>query len=419
MSMETDHGPDQEPEKYSFLREKIKDETVSRRKLLYKLFCLAGRGFLFGIAASISFFALKPWISSVFPENPNEIELTQDETQDEKPDDTQPETAQQEITIDRYKEMNALLVQDAREAKKSIVQVEGVHLDENSGDGIQNAVNQCAGIIAADNGRELLILTNIFVLENADLLQVTFADGTGCSASVKKKDGNIGLAVIGVEKSSVKSTSWEKIKVAELGNSNLLEQGKAVIALGNPFGYSDGMGFGVVSSKERNLTFADGEYNMLVTDMPGTSHSSGALFNVDGSVVGIIVPFGKEESDGALTAFAISTIKGEIELMLNAKDVPYIGIVGELVTKEISEERKIPEGVCVTEVMADSPAMKAGIQNGDIITHIGKNKIENVLGYHRAMITQAVGEEIQLKGKRHGAEDYVEIEFAVTVGIKE
>ena len=65
----------------------------------------------------------------------------------------------------------------------------------------------------------------------------------------------------------------------------------------------------------------------------------------------------------------------------------------------------------MTEVEADSPAMKAGIQNGDIITHIDKKKIESVIGYHSTMITQDVGAEVTLTGQRRGAEEYVEIHF--------
>ena len=60
MSMDTDRGPDQEPEKYSFLREKIKDEAFDRRKFIYRISWLVGRGLLFGVAAGIGFFALKP-----------------------------------------------------------------------------------------------------------------------------------------------------------------------------------------------------------------------------------------------------------------------------------------------------------------------------------------------------------------------
>ena len=392
MSMETDHGPDQEPEKYSFLQEKIKDEAFSRKKVLYKISWLVGKGLLFGVAASIGFFALKPWAESTFQKNPDKIEIPKDEDiQDTLAEDTQP--VQQELTIESYKELNSLLTQTSIEAKK-------------------------AGVIVADNGQELLILTDVGVLTDASELQVRFADNTRYVATLKKKSANIGMAIVGVDRSLITDATWSRIKVADLGNSNAMSQGKAVIALGNPFGYSDGMGVGIVSSIQESVMLADGEYKVIVTDMRGTAQGSGILFNVDGAVVGIINP--KLGGDmGVMTAYGISSLKSEIELMSNAKEVPYIGIVGTLVTEEISAAQNIPKGFCVTEVETDSPAMKAGIQNGDIITHIDKKKIESVVGYHSTMITQDVGTEVTLTGQRRGAEEYVEIEFTVTIGIKE
>ena len=125
MSMETDHGPDQEPEKYSFLQEKIKDEAFSRKKVLYKISWLVGKGLLFGVAASIGFFALKPWAESTFQKNPDKIEIPKDEDiQDTLAEDTQP--VQQELTIESYKELNSLLTQTSIEAKKCVVEVEGM-----------------------------------------------------------------------------------------------------------------------------------------------------------------------------------------------------------------------------------------------------------------------------------------------------
>ena len=171
MSMETDHGPDQEPEKYSFLQEKIKDEAFSRKKVLYKISWLVGKGLLFGVAASIGFFALKPWAESTFQKNPDKIEIPKDEDiQDTLAEDTQP--VQQELTIESYKELNSLLTQTSIEAKKCVVEVQGMHEDgnllkEDAGDDYKRA-----GVIVADNGQELLILTDVGVLTDASELQV-------------------------------------------------------------------------------------------------------------------------------------------------------------------------------------------------------------------------------------------------------
>ncbi len=417
MSMETDHGPDQEPEKYSFLQEKIKDEAFSRKKVLYKISWLVGRGLLFGVAASIGFFALKPWAESTFQKNPDTIEIPKDEIlQNTSEEDVQP--VQQELTMESYKELNTLLTQTTIEAKKCVVEVIGIHEDGNVLGEAAGEESKRAGVIVADNGQELLILTDMDVLTDTAELQVRFADNTRYAATLKKKSANIGMAIVGVDRRLLTDATWSRIKVAELGNSNAMSQGKTVIALGNPFGYSDGLGVGTASSIQESVMLADGEYKVIVTDMPGTAQGSGILFNVDGAVIGIIEPeLGGETK--VMTAYGISSLKSEIELMSNAKEVPYIGIVGTLITEEIASVQNIPKGFCVTEVETDSPAMRAGIQNGDIITHINKKKIESVVGYHSAVITQDIGAEITLTGQRRGAEEYVEIAFAVTVGIKE
>ena len=417
MSMETDHGPDQEPEKYSFLQEKIKDEAFSRKKVLYKISWLVGKGLLFGVAASIGFFALKPWAESTFQKNPDTIEIPKDEdTKDMLEEDTQP--VQQELTIESYKELNTLITQTSIEAKKCVVEVVGMHADRNLLKEDSGVDYKKAGVIVADNGRELLILTHVDVLGDSSELQVKFVDNTKYAATLKRKSANIGMAIVGVDRRLIKDSTWSRIKVADLGNSNAMSQGKTVIALGNPFGYSDGMGVGTVSSVQKSIMLADGEYRMLVTDMPRSTQSSGILFNVDGAVVGIVDPELGTDT-GVMVAYGISSIKSEIELMSNAKEVPYIGIVGTLVTEETATAQNIPKGFCVTEVETNSPAMKAGIQNGDIITHIDKKKIESVVGYHSTMITKDIGGEIILTGQRRGGEEYVEIQFTVTIGIKE
>lgn len=416
MSMETDHGPDQEPEKYSFLQEKIKDESFSRKKLLYKIPRLVGKGLLFGVAASIGFFALKPWAESTFQKDPDKIEIPKDEdAQDTAQVDKQP--VQEELTMDNYKELNALLVQTASEAKKCVVEISSVRETDNWTQE-REISRKKSGVIVADNGQELLILTDMDVLGDASQLQVRFADNTKCTATLKQKDANIHMAVIGVDRTQIKDTTWERIKVAELGNSNAMAQGKTVIALGNPFGSSDGVAFGIASSTQQKVVRADGEYSLLVTDIPWSGQGSGIVFNVDGAVVGVIdSELGADA--GVTSAYGISSIKSEIELMLNAKKVPYIGIRGMQIPDEVEKAQNIPEGFCVTEVETDSPAMRAGIQNGDIITHLDKTEIESVLSYHSMLITKDVGTEVVLTGKRRGADEYVELRFTVTVGIKE
>ena len=152
--------------------------------------------------------------------------------------------------------------------------------------------------------------------------------------------------------------------------------------------------------------------------MPGAKGSSGFLFDTYGNVMGIIDPdLMNEDGTGTLAAIGISAIKSEIELMSNGKNVPYVGIIGTIITKEMSEIQGMPAGLYVTEVEVDSPAMKAGIQSGDIITKIGGQEIDSLTAYHKEVLAQEAGKTIKLTGQRYGVENYVDIKFNVTVGV--
>ena len=418
--MDTEHGQEQNQEKYSFMQESIKDEEVNGKKVLKKVAGLVGKGLLFGVAASLGFFALKPWAETIFQKDPNKVEIPQDDELEETVQSEPEEVTSQVLTVEDYRDLNEVLIQVAAEAEKSVVLMTGIQQDEGWLTEQDSAAYQTSGLIVADNGRELLILANYSDMKDAQLFQAKFADGSVHEAVMKQKDGNINLAVFSVAKSSISEKAWESIKVAELGNSNVLKQGRVMIALGSPFGVHGGIGYGAASSVDETINLADGQYDILITDLPNAEKNSGILFDTYGRVMGIINhELAKGNEVSTLTALGISTIKSEIELMSNGKHVPYVGVHGTIVTEEISEVQNIPAGLYVTEVEVDSPAMKAGIQSGDVITEVSGKEITTYAEYHKAVIGQEAGKSIQVIGQRYGAEKYVGIKFNVTVGIKQ
>lgn len=417
---EMEQNPEQNPEEYSFMQEVIKDEKRDVSVISKKIGKWALAGVVFGAAACMGFFALKPWAETVFQKDADQVEIPKDDDTEKETESEITEPVQQELTIDSYRELNRVLTETASEAKKSVVMVTGIRQDENWTSGQSKASLQTSGLIVADNGREVLILTGYSDMKNASLFQVQFIDGTEHEAVMKQKDGNLNLAVFSVAKSGITQETWEKIKVAVLGNSNTLVQGRTLLAMGSPFGYEDGFGVGVASSVGASVIRADGEFQIVVTDMPATKKGSGFLFDSYGSAIGII-DAGLMGENGAetLTGIGISAVKSEIELMCNGKNVPYIGVTGTIVTSEMSQVQEIPEGLYVTEVEVDSPAMKAGIQSGDVITKVGDAGIGSLGDYHKAVLKQEAGKTITLYGQRRGAENFVDIKFNVTVGIKQ
>lgn len=419
--MGTEHRPEQEKENYSFMQESIKDEGWSWEKAAKILLKLVGRGIVFGLAACIGFFALKPWAETTFLKESEEIKIPQDEEveQIEESEDVE-ETTSEELTIEDYQELYSALTDVALEAEKCMVQIKGISQDESWEDERNVTPYYTSGVIIADNGRELLILAKYSSMSEAQLFQVQFADGSAHESVVKQKDMKTDTAIFSVAKTGISEATMDYIKKATLGNSNALQQGKTLIAVGAPFGKNDGIGYGTASSVNQEIISADGKYSMIITDMPGVSEASGAIFDIKGNLIGIIDSNLFEKGYAyTLSAIAISSIKSEIELMSNGKNVPYAGVIGTMVTKEMSEIYGIPEGLYVEEVEVDSPAMKAGIQSGDVILAISGESINSLSGFRNMILELEAGKTVTFTGQRRATENYVDVKFGVTIGIKQ
>ena len=251
------------------------------------------------------------------------------------------------------------------------------------------------------------------IVKDAEALKATFSDNTTYNATLKKQDRNLGLAIIAIKRSDLSDSTRNQIQTAMLGNSNAVNRGDGVIVLGEQFGY------GIISSTRNYRTVADGQYRLLDTDIAGSEKGSGILFNTAGEVIGICDQSELQRDGNLVSAYAISDIKEEIELLANGQGVPYIGVHGVVVTEKLAGEQGIPKGIYVREVEADSPAMQAGIQNGDVITEINKTDITGIAGFHKQIAEAGTGTQIRIKGQRRGADGYVDVTFDVTVGSKE
>lgn len=418
---QAEHHTPNEPEEFSFLQEKIKEKPINRKALAMKIGRMAGMGLIFGLAASLGFFALKPWAEAKFTQNRKQVTIPKDdEVKEEEEPEVPEEIAAPILTIDNYKELNQACYQIATEADRSVVEVIGVLPNEEWIEKRFDRVNSVSGLIVADNGQELLILIKSNILREAEAVKVRFNDGYECGASLKKRDETLGIAIISVARADIREGTLNAMKTATLGNSNILRKGEPVIALGSPFSYAGGISYGIVSSTKNEIILSDGKYGLVCTDIPITKNGTGVFVNLNGEVIGFIdQTLVSEEESGVSTGLAISMIKKEIEMLSNAAGVPYIGILGNEVTKEISDAQGMPGGVYVKEIEADSPAMTAGIQAGDIITHISGDRVATLYGYSTQLLALKQGDSIKVTGQRRGANGYVEIQYEVTIGSKE
>ncbi len=418
-------GPDiEEQDSYAFIQEVIKSESAVR-KLTKLVLRYVGLGLIFGFAASLAFFALKSVVETA--NNPEEVRIPEEENEADSEEGEGTVTDVGEgaleaapLTVDSYREMSQALLNVGNGVSRSLVEIsaeaEGSSWIYETYDG----KNSVTGVIAADNGQQLLILAKSSILRDAQSLKAKFADGESYNVELKRKDENLGFAVFAVNKSGLKGNTLSQAGVASLGSSKGMSKGDPVIALGSPFGYSSGMGVGIIASSRNVVERADGEYGILCTDIAGTGSGTGVLANISGEVVGMIdQTISEKDSMNLLTAYGITDLKSVVELMLNGDAVPYLGIHGVTVTEAIASEQGIPRGIYVREVAADSPAMAAGIQSGDIITEIGGDDVSELSSYHAELMKCQVGSEIKVSGQRRGTYEYVDIEFTVTVGSQE
>ena len=125
---------------------------------------------------------------------------------------------------------------------------------------------------------------------------------------------------------------------------------------------------------------------MIATDMSSASEGTGILFNLDGEVIGMISSdIWKDRGVRTANAYAISDLKLVIQLLANGASVPYTGVSGTAVTSGIQKEEGMPSGIYVIDVAADSPAMAAGIQSGDVICSVNGEKIVSMSAYRKPM----------------------------------
>lgn len=179
-----------------------------------------------------------------------------------------------------------------------------------------------SGIIVGQNDNELLIVTNNHVVEDSKELSVTFINDTTVSAAIKGTDSESDLAIIAIPLSEIDSETMGEIKVATMGDSDALEVGQGVIAIGNALGYGQSVTVGYVSALNREVKSQDStSRNLLQTDAainPG--NSGGALLNMRGEVIGInAAKYSSTEVEGMGYAIPISKAKDIIDDLMNRK----------------------------------------------------------------------------------------------------
>ena len=405
-----------------FIREKIKEKPISKRRIAMRVGVAALCGLAFALVACVVLIIAVPYI--IPQENTEDLGMSEQTQQEEVTQETEDQNVglvlppDFNLTISDYETLQNELYQIGNYTNKSVVAVVKMESEDDWTVNDYETEGKGSGVIVSEDSNYLYILTERKLIADAAHIRVTFVDGTGAEATLFKYDANTGISILTVEKRMLKLDTKRAIAVAQLGSMDEVKNGALVIALGSPLGTNYSILTGNITSVENEMVTKDKNYSVYTTDIVAGENGSGVLINTKGEVIGVVIQdFSGSQDVSTLTAVAVDEITGIVQSLRNGKDIPYVGVYLSTVTDDIAEDYDIPKGVYIKEVVADSPAMKAGLQNGDVITHINGDLIVTDEMLSEKIAQLIPGTTCEILVKRQNGKEYYEVKCTVTIGV--
>lgn len=366
---------------------------------------LAGSAVAFGVIASCTFMGVNAVAGKYFGTN------TTQQTSNSKATTSKNSDSSSTLKLSQSSSTVTSDVSDiVNSAMPSVVAITNMSVQEVQsyfgGTQQQESTSCGSGIIIGKNDSELLIVTNNHVVEGAETLTVSFANETSVEASIKGTDSSKDLAVVAVPLDSIDDDTMNAISIITLGDSDQLQVGEPVIAIGNALGYGQSVTTGIVSALDRNLDMEGFDSKLIQTDAainPG--NSGGALLNANGELIGInTAKVNANAVEGMGYAIPISDATSVIENLMNREtrtkvdesEQGFLGIEGYDVTSEKAEMYSIPTGVFVRSVEDGSAADKAGITAECIITKFDGITIDSMSTLQSQMQYFKAGDKVEV-----------------------
>jgi len=239
------------------------------------------------------------------------------------------------------------------------------------------------------------VVTNNHVIEDADVIEVTFPSGDSYEAELIGRDPATDIAVLKID-------TGNDLPFVSFGNSDTAEVGEWVIAIGNPFGYSGSVAAGIISARNRDISH--GSYDDFIqTDVAiNQGNSGGPLFDMNGDVIGvntaILSPTGYSVgiSFSVPSELAETVVNQLIEFGETRRG--YLGVRPQEVSPTLARSYGLDNtyGALVTSIVKDSPAEKAGLEKGDLITAVAGERLENSRLLSRRIAEAEIGEALEI-----------------------
>ncbi|MBQ7145144.1 MAG: PDZ domain-containing protein [Lachnospiraceae bacterium] len=324
--------------------------------------------------------------------------------------------ADHNLELKDYQRMAVLINSLSTEAQWSLVTVTATNQDNSLFQVGHRYETQSFGVIVAMTAQEVLILTPFNAtaqLSDSSTLQVGFANLETADAYIKARDGVLDLMVMAVNRAKVSEQTLSRIKAINLGNSYVSYAGQPVVAMGAPIGgIIKSYNHGILTFVENNFSAPDTSLSLLHTNLAGDKAARGFLINLEGSLIGWIEP--AYMSGGTLTAIGISDLRAYIEALSNGTQGCYLGIEGITLSNDLKMALGTEaSGIYISRCSSASPAQKAGLQSGDLLTSVAGIDIRNLDELRSVLLSLTADQTISVTILRKGRNSYQTLTYDV------
>lgn len=384
--------------KKQFIREQLRPQRRKNifrviRKIAYVL-CAA---VLFGGIAALSFYIMQlyfPWQDleeSVAVATPNRVSKSPEVNEHTVSEEIDEETL---ATIEDYDKISQQLAAIGQQANTTIVRLGFEDVSESSiFEGTTLSQDYC-GILFHETSRYYFVLTEYAAAQSGGQAVIEFQNGGVVEGFLAGCDAEAGMAVFRIDKSDFTKEEQQSIVIAELGDATSLSLGNYVLAVGKPNGNLYSVHTGQITDQSIAVPVTDRELQIYTMSMPYQTGRTGFILNIQGQLIGMLVTHIDVPGEIDTAFISLSDLTTDINLMLQGKTVPYLGITGTDVDSSEAESLGLVTGIYIDTVESRSPAYQGKMRVADILTEIDGYSVQTLEELHEYLTKCQSGQEL-------------------------
>jgi len=407
-----------EGESYKLYTEKVIVNPFVKYKKIMNVFKFVMAAVVFGLIASFVMAVTYPWLIEQRDKEAAKkaLEFTKDEYPTEnmgteiKVTEADRENIDEKETLEQQMSYTEVI----EKVKKSVVTITNGSGGLSEAVGAEERVKATVGVVIGELDNRYIILTNNNVVSSFEEKYVVISDNTEIKAEFISSDTETNMALINIAVENIPLDERSDIDIAELDNSYAVKQGDAFVVLGRLYGKTKSADQGYVTGI-MSESGTDNTFGIIDTGIRALFDDYCFLFNMKGNIIGVSRAI---EESTTLKANGISDLKSMIEKLSAGTEIVYLGIKGTNVTTSMAIKYALPYGIYIKEVALDSPAFRAGIQAGDVVTVFNNDPVLTIQSFSERLYRCSNGDEVTITVKRPGVREYKELTFTAKLSVR-